>query len=497
MLSLVIVLSYHDIIVHIARSWTTAYGSHGVLIFAVSIYLVWIKKDEIRQLRAEPALLPGGLLLFAGCFIYFAGEISSTIVVQMLSMVPVLLGVILLFGGFSYFRIFLLPVSYLVFLTGFVEHLLGNIAIYMQQFTAWFAAVFFRLFGLPVFVDYTIIELPHITLEVVRGCSGISHIVALFALAVPLAGLAQRTWPRKIVLVFSALVIGLFANTMRIVLIGTYTMFFPDAGVHGPYEILSVTVIFFFGLLVLLLFSSILDRKNIKDHPGEKKTGNTASNINASANWDASYNRYGHRDRFTRKQVFSFVVGGVIFAIALCFVYLYTPQAVELDRPLDGFPRYIAGFTGKDIADVDDRLRPFAADRELMRRYENDENKSVIVYIGYFEIQDRNRKIIDYRRAWMHEEASSVPLSHDGKTIAINRTRLRNHGASEDVYFWYMINGRIIRNQYTGKILTFVNSLFTRTNNAAVIVISTKNEASEVMPLLAELVETVGEHLNP
>lgn len=488
LLPIVIVLAYRDIIVHIARSWTTAYGSHGILIFAVSIYLVWIKKDELLQLRAEPALLPGGLLLFAGCFTYFAGEIGSAIVVQMLSMIPVLLGVILLFGGFSYFRIFFLPVSYLVFLTGFVEHLLGNIAIYMQQFTAWFAAVFFRLFGLPVFVDYTIIELPHITLEVVRGCSGISHIVALFALAVPLAGLAQRTWPRKIVLVFSALVIGLFANTMRIVLIGTYTMFFPNAGVHGPYEILSVTVIFFFGLLILLLFSSILDRKNGKHHPGEKKTG---------VNRDVLPKSYDHRDRFTPKQVFSFVVGGAIFVITLCFVYFYTPQAAKLDRPLHDFPRYIAGFTGKDIVHVNEHLRPFAADSELLRQYENDGNQSVIVYIGYFEIQDRNRKIIDYRRAWMHEESSRVTIAQDEKTVAVNRTRLRSHGASEDVYFWYMINGRIIRNQYMGKILTFLNGLFTRTNNAAVIVISTKNEASEIMPLLTELVEAVGDHLHP
>ncbi|MFW6335035.1 MAG: exosortase-associated EpsI family protein, partial [Desulfosalsimonas sp.] len=63
-------------------------------------------------------------------------------------------------------------------------------------------------------------------------------------------------------------------------------------------------------------------------------------------------------------------------------------------------------------------------------------------------------------------------------------------------YFWYSMNGRIIRNQYVGKAMTFLNALFTRTTNAAVIVVATPNDQEEMQPFLAGLVDAVQNHLS-
>ncbi|MFP4668102.1 MAG: exosortase W [Desulfobacterales bacterium] len=484
---------YQSAVFHMVRDWTTPDGSHGLLILGVSIYLIWIRRKELLEIRPEPALVYGGLLLAAGCFVYFAGVISSTILVVMISMVPVLLGATLLFGGFGYFRILLVPVSYLVFLTGFVEQILGGFAIYFQQFAAWFAAVFFRLSGVPVFHDYIILELPHITLEVARACSGVGHLVALFALAVPLAHLTQKTWTRKIILVAAAFVIGVLANGLRIVMIGFFTMFFPEAGVHGPYETFQVAVIFFLGLILLLVLSGILAGKKGKDNPGNPHDNEDIGDASPSSSSSADHpvkNPPGSRI------VLSFVIGAVIFGITLSLAHFYTPKAVALATPLDSIPVRIAGFTGTEIDGVDEALRPFPAHNELFRRYEDGSGKTATLYIGYFRIQDRSKKIIDYRRAWMHEELSQVAVSGGGKTFKINRTHLRRQGESRNVYFWYSMNGRIIRNQYVGKAMTFLNAFFTRTNNAAVIVISTPHSREELNPFLPELVQAADNYLS-
>lgn len=485
-------LLYHSAIAHMIRAWGTPDGSHGPLILGVSLYLVWLKRDEIRHIQPEPALLPGGLLLVGGCFMHFAGVISSTILVQMISMVPALLGAVLLFGGFSFFRILLLPVGYLVFLTGLVEQILGGFAIYFQNFAAWFAALFFGIIGMPVYHDYTIIQLPHITLEVVRACAGIGHIVALFALAVPLAHLAQKTWPRKIILVFSAFFIGLAANGFRIVLIGLYTKFFPGQGVHGPYESFQVAVIFLLGLVLLLLLSSLLDKKNGINNPGKTDNGVHDNPGNPPATPDLGENRH------TRRRLYSsYVIGAAILTVTIGFVHFYTPKAVALQRPLAQFPRQIADFYGKDIDSMHKRLRPFPADTELLRRYENSDNHEAEVYIGYYRIQTRKRKVIDYRRDWMHAEATKVAVSSGGNDFIINQTHLRDKDGASDIYFWYFMNGRIVTNQYAGKLITFLSSFFTRSNNAAVIVVATTSGEKEIMPLLSGIAESARNHLDP
>ena len=471
---------YQDVLIHIMRGLTTRDGSYGILIIGVSLYLVWIKRHDIRQLQPEPAILPGALLLFGGCFIFFAGKLGSTILVQQISMIPVILGAVLLLAGFSFFKLFLLPVGYLVFLTGAIEMLMGSIAIYLQRLSAWIASLLFKLIRMPVFLDDTIIELPHISLEVVRSCSGINHIVAFLALALPLALLTQKTRTRKFILILSALLIAFFANGLRVTLIGIYALFNEGADLHGPNEVFYVSFIFFFGLAALVLLSGLLRRWDSKKQPEKNEKTEAADRVEPQIN---------DQNAMSRKQRLSLTIASGIFLVALAFVHLYTPKAVALDQPLDTFPTRIAGFAGEEIDKIGESLRPFPADKELMRRYQNGAGKSVNLYIGYFEIQDRSRKIIDYRRAWMHEEGVKIALNKGKQKVEINKTRIRKSAPPRYAYFWYQMDDRIITSQYTGKIFTFVNALLKRRNNAAVVVASTKSQDKEVLELMSEVIK--------
>lgn len=270
LLTFLLALLYQEAVVHSVTRWNTLGGSHAPLILAVSLYLIWIQREKLREMGPKPALLSGGLLLAAGCFVLFAGKISSTMLVQQISIVPVLLGLILVLGGFSYMTIFLLPIGYLLFLTGLVDHLLGEFSLFFQQTTAWLAAVLLALLGFSVFQEGTLIQLPHILLHVVRECNGVNQIMSLLALAVPLGYMTQRTWTRQIVLVMSALVIGLLINGLRVAMIGVYALYNHGADLHGPAGTLSAMVVFFFGLVVLIMFNMLLARigRKHKSSPG-------------------------------------------------------------------------------------------------------------------------------------------------------------------------------------------------------------------------------------
>ena len=473
---------YSNVMVHITSEWTTMYGSYGLVIFVASLYLVWVKRDEIRNLKADPALVTGGFLLAGGGFILFAGQLSASIIIQQVSMVPFLLGAALLYGGVSLFKILLLPVCYLLFLTGIFEKLLGSFAIHLQKFTAWLAVAFYKLIGFPVFHEGTLIVLPHISLEVVRACSGINHVIALLALAVPLAHMTQRNLSRKAILILSAPFIGMFANGLRVFMVGIYAKYNPAADVHGPSETLAVFFVFFFGLMVLVLFSRVLSGKGKRSDPEDQSREMEGQSSTAGSTSEVTSNR---------KRFNSLIVAGIIFAFTIGLVHFHTPKPVELTQPLDLFPRQIAGYSGKDVPSVAERLRPFPGDRELMRLYKDDQGRSIELYIGYFKIQDQASKLIDYRRAWMHEAPSRIKVQEGDRTFVINRARMQEGATNSHVYFWYQMDQRMIRNEYMGKLLTFMNSLFQRRSNGAVVILRSKDAGHEIMPFLEDAVPKI------
>ena len=395
------IILYYGALKHIITNSLTADGSHAPLILAVSLYLIWIKRKAIKTLPVKPALLPGAALAFLGCFMLYAGKISGTITIQHVSMVPVILGTIWLLLGHAFFKAFSVPVGYLIFLSGLAEVGLGGVALQLQHLSAWIAAKLLSLTGMPVFLAAKIIELPHISLEVARECSGISHIVSLIALSVPLAYLSQRTPAKKFLVVLAAPLIGIFANGLRIALIGVYALYNQGAELHGPYETFYVSFIFFCGMVVLVIFNQLVRKL---DNPPPR--GDALEFEGKDVDSCPKISLKNHRESISTPQSnASVILALILFALTLGFIHLHTPQPVPLKIPLDTLPMHIAGLDGTSLHQMDERIRPFAADQELMRRYQDDAGNSFELYVGYFEIQDRERKIIDYRRAWIESHS--------------------------------------------------------------------------------------------
>jgi EpsI family protein len=269
--------------------------------------------------------------------------------------------------------------------------------------------------------------------------------------------------------------------------IGVYALYNEGASLHGPFETFSASVIFFFGLVVLIIVSRFLSGKAHKSLSRDKSELTPVQHSPSTLN---------SQKTSTYKRVTSIFVGSIIFAATLGFVYFYTPKPVDLSLPLNLFPDSIAGYTARDLDQMHQRVRPFPADEELMRVYKDKQGNSIEVYIGYFTIQDRENKIIDYRRSWMHEQVSRITVAAENGTKVINKTRLPMQPSNSDIYFWYQMDHRVIRNEYAGKFFTFMNALLKRKNNAAVIIIKTSSSENQVMPFLEQAVPLIQTHLS-
>jgi hypothetical protein len=62
----------------------------------------------------------------------------------------------------------------------------------------------------------------------------------------------------RVIVFFTAFLIGIFANGLRVALIGIYAIYNKGADLHGPAETLYVSFIFFFGMVVLVLFNQVI-----------------------------------------------------------------------------------------------------------------------------------------------------------------------------------------------------------------------------------------------
>lgn len=450
------VLAYYETILRLIKGWFTFEYSPALLILAISVFMIWKKKHKLSQLAIKPNVLLGPGVTIVGCLILLSGKLTSTMLIQDASIVFTLLGLILLMLGSQYFRFFLLPLGYLLLMFSLVEELLGNISIYLQYLSALIGSSLLKLIGMPVFLKGEFIELPHITLEVAKSCSGIQHIVALVALAIPLATLTQRRLYRKFIFIVSAFLIGIFANGLRIALIGIWTIYHDDGPLHGPFDIFYVSFILGFGM-VLVILTSVFSRKSYhKEMKSEEIDGSRGVTARSAFQIKAS----------------STAIALIILLITSGFLYFYKARPLDLKRPLATFPTLIGQWRGQGVAIRDWPLKDFSADMELKMVYQDLSGQQIGLYIGYFPLQEQGKEVVNDRFNWLHDKAEVIPIRLGLDTIQVKKTRPLERKDSRTLYFWYDINGKIFVDRYRAKLATLLRAFTKRRTNGALVVFS-------------------------
>jgi len=127
-------------------------------------------------------------------------------------------------------------------------------------------------------------------------------------------------------------------------------------------------------------------------------------------------------------------------------------------------------------------------DHELKRVYRANPDGEIQLYIGYFEYQDQKKKIINYRTAEFHRNASRVTISLDGsRKIEINKAIHRNKNKFDLILFWYDLNRHIASERYMAKLYTIWDALVNRRTNGSIIMI--KSELHDINHLDGKLLQ--------
>ncbi len=461
--------------------WSDSQYSHILLIPFISVYIIWSKRDRRRALSLQPSFILGLPVVLGSGALFLIGRAGSLALLEQVSILTMLVGLILMLLGTAWMKALIFPIGYLFLTLPLSEEIMGPLQWPLQLTTARMSVAVLQLLNFfPVLLDRNYIVLPNIVLEVADICSGANFLVSILSIGLPLAYLQlSRGWSRT-VLLLSAIVVGVVANWLRVILI-SIGAYYNYPVLHGPLHIFQGVFVFWIGLLYLFLVSWVLSKTRHESAGRIERTGSTRQTPGSEV--------VSGRRR-------AWVSAGCLTVILAAL----SAEAAFLDRPVTASPTNFESIpeqVGKWIGRTEDPLSsPFrlpGADRELFRRYEQIDGSVVHLYGAYFESQRQGKEVVTDRTRTLY--AASHPLSlpaipatsqgiGDGRSeVTVNAVDPfslddRKTQDKAEAFFWYDVAGEVIHQPHRAEWLFIQNALLKgKRDGAFFIVWETKTQS--------------------
>lgn len=224
------------------KQWSIV-GTWRYIIVPIAIWMLW---NEYRKEYTHKKKLPKYLwtfLLISTFLLTFFAYITCLPIFSELAISSFIIFSVVFFGGYSWIRIVIWPLGYCIFMITIAARILPQLAPYLQYISAVIVDYILNLIGLSSLRDGLTLRLPATVLRVGYWCSGANQLTSLLAVAIPLAYIRHRCWWKQIILIFSAIPLGLFFNAFRILLIALWNYSTARASIHGPKDVLLIPII--------------------------------------------------------------------------------------------------------------------------------------------------------------------------------------------------------------------------------------------------------------
>jgi exosortase len=207
-----------------AARWEDPTFSHGWVIAPAAAVIAWVKRDTWMHLPATGSWW-GLVVIVLGLLSLLVATFASVNFFPAVSMLIVVGGFILFFGGWPYMKALAFPYAFLYFMVPWPDFLLEALSVPMQQNTTTYSALLAHLINLPVQRDGVNLFLMNpdgtqkAAFEVAVACSGLRSLVALLALAAGVAYFTPVAMWKRWLLFLIGIPMAMVANIIRVFLI--------------------------------------------------------------------------------------------------------------------------------------------------------------------------------------------------------------------------------------------------------------------------------------
>ena len=230
--------------------WQVPDFSHGFLVPIFAAYLVWTKRTALLETKIAPTW-SGIALVFLGLAVLLLGVYGAELFLSRISLVILLAGLVLGFGGWQLLKELRFPLLVLLLAIPIPFIVFNEITLPLQTLASKLASALLPLFGVPVLREGNVIELPAMKLEVAEACSGIRSLMSLFTLAVFYGYFLDKSNLRRVLLALASIPIAIAANALRILGTGLCVQYWDPDKALGFFHEFSGWVIFLVSLACL------------------------------------------------------------------------------------------------------------------------------------------------------------------------------------------------------------------------------------------------------
>jgi exosortase len=223
-------------------------------------WLAWQQRDKLASIIDwRPAPIAGWIILVSSLLIMAITRSQDILMVEVATQIPVLLGCVLLIGGWRLARVFAFPIGFLIFSIPPPGWLLDAFTVPLKAWISDIVSNFLYDLGYPVAQNGVMIMIGSYELMVKDACSGMNSIFALSAIGVFYVHEFVHKHPiRKLILILSIVPITVLANFFRVLTLVLGAYYLGIDTIEGLFHDLTGIALFVFALALFFVLDWVL-----------------------------------------------------------------------------------------------------------------------------------------------------------------------------------------------------------------------------------------------
>lgn len=450
--------------------------SHAPLVFCMALYLIWIKRFEIKDHNAG-AWIGVAITIFAGVAVMI-GELSAIWTIVQYGMLLLCLGLAWTLIGnqikkilVPFLHLFLvIPLPYMldVMLSGKMQLVSSNLGVAMS-----------RLMGLSVYQEGNIIDLGLYKLQVVEACSGLNYMYPLMTIGLMMGYMYKAPFFARALLFLSSIPISIVMNSMRIAMVAILVNHSGIEAAEGFMHYFEGWVIFVLCIALLLIEAKLM---NIGLNLNNRKLADSFDYLETRGNLDeVEVNKA--KPNIQRTPIIAGVAIVLLASVSTLSLH-HRDEVIPQRESFASYPLQINGWVGRTYEFKNGENEILKLKDYFLANF-NKANTNIDVYLGYTDSQragfvPHSPKACIPGGGWEITDTHLKTITVDSKTTFQATRMLISKGDSKQIiYYWFHQRGRDLSNEFPMKFALLYDAIKMNRTDGAIVRFTTAVYHSE------------------
>jgi len=445
--------------------------SHAYLLPLISLFLVWQKSDELRQLPLEGSWL-GVPIVVLGILLGFAGSLSTIFLVVHYAILITLTGIVLAYLGRRGLMLLWAPLLLLFFTIPLPPFLYNAVSVKLQLISSELGVATIRLFGISVFLEGNVIDLGSYKLQVVEACNGLRYLFPLMSIAFIMAYFFRVSFWKRALVFLASIPLTIIMNSIRIGIIGVMVEYWGADMAEGFLHDFEGWLFFMVCMVILIGIMWLINKIGAGQQSFQEAFG-------------IDYPQPPPKGAAVKLRAVPATVYGLVLVLGIASVI--TPilegrqDAVVSRKSLDEFPVDIGPWHGQRERIKDIYLEALDLTDYVIADYVDKRRRKVNFYAAYYASQRAGESAHSPQSClpgggWKINKISQQQIDNvlpGNAPLNFNRVQIQMGESRILVYYWFQQRGRVITNEYMVKWYLLVDGLQRNRTDGALVRLTT------------------------